>query len=123
VAGGYLRPGSTRALRNLVDADSVGLLREREDRRVNMALIRLAEDSVPQTFDLAHLRAINERLFARVYPWAGEVRSVNISRSEAGEPFVSWYSVESTFGYVAEQIARRSHFARASREEFLVGAA
>lgn len=62
----YLRPGSDRVLRNLVDADSVGVLRAEEDRQVTVAMVGLGVRPVEQSFDLAHLRAVHERLFAGV---------------------------------------------------------
>ncbi|MFS0852541.1 Fic/DOC family protein [Microbacterium sp. 179-I 3D4 NHS] len=41
--------------------------------------------SIPQTYDLNHLRAIHRHLFQDVYDWAGEVRDVRIQKSEDSE--------------------------------------
>jgi len=86
---GYLQPEMTLTLQNLVGADNPLDLRVREDDLVSARLVGLAERPVPQSFDLAHLRAIHDRLFGDVYPWAGETRTVNMNRP--GSPsFCPW---------------------------------
>lgn len=35
---------------------------------------------IPRTFDMTHLQLIHEKLFEKVYPWAGKVRTVTISK-------------------------------------------
>ena len=41
---------------------------------------RAAETIPTGAFDLAHLRAIHRHLFQDVYDWAGELRTVEISK-------------------------------------------
>jgi cell filamentation protein len=43
-------------------------------------VIELSNDGVG-SFDTAHLQSIHQRIFQDVYPWVGEFRAVNISRS------------------------------------------
>jgi cell filamentation protein len=50
------------------------------------ALYDLELNPVRGSFDQAHLQAIHRRIFDKVYPWAGELRRVNISRP-ASYPF------------------------------------
>jgi len=119
----YLRPGSDRVLRNLVDADSVGVLRAEEDRQVTVAMVGLGVRPVEQSFDLAHLRAVHERLFAGVYPWAGEPRSVDMGKGVGTDAFVSWAAVETTFDHVAGQVRGHDWFREMPREEFVSVAA
>jgi len=119
----YLRPGSDRVLRNLVDADSVGVLRAEEDRQVTVAMVGLGVRPVEQSFDLAHLRAVHERLFAGVYPWAGEPRSVDMGKGVGTDAFVSWAAVETTFDHVAGQVRGHDWFRGMPREEFVSVAA
>jgi cell filamentation protein len=47
-----------------------------------LELMRLLERPVPGDFDLAHLQAIHHRLFGRLYPWAGELRRVEMAKEE-----------------------------------------
>ena len=51
-----------------------------------VALYELELNPICGNFDRAHLQAIHKRIFEKVYPWAGELRKVNISRP-ASYPF------------------------------------
>lgn len=75
----YTYPG-TDVLRNLPDIrDPQGLAAF----EANATTARLAElDAAPVKghFDNAHLKAIHKYIFQDVYSWAGEFRSVNVSK-------------------------------------------
>ncbi|MFA5488768.1 MAG: hypothetical protein WC284_06045 [Candidimonas sp.] len=43
----------------------------------------LALDPVRDNFDLAHLREIRKFLFGDIHGWAGEIRTVEISKGES----------------------------------------
>ncbi|MDR7946666.1 Fic/DOC family protein [Achromobacter aegrifaciens] len=53
----------------------------------------LAENPVAGKFDLAHLQAIHKRLFGDVYDWAGEIRTVDISKGQTR--FANFQQIES----------------------------
>lgn len=53
----------------------------------------LVENPVAGKFDLAHLQAIHKRLFGDVYEWAGEIRSVDISKGQTR--FANFQQIES----------------------------
>jgi len=115
---GYLQLEMTLTLRNLVVADTPLPLRQREDEFVELGLAELAVRPVEQTFDLAHLQAIHERLFGDVYPWAGETRTVNMNRP--GSPsFCPWDQVEFEVAYLADHLQQRDHLAGLGRELFV----
>lgn len=42
--------------------------------------IESGEIPIPRTFDMAHLQLIHKKLFEQVYPWAGKIRTVAISK-------------------------------------------
>jgi cell filamentation protein len=72
----YLYPG-TDVLRNKPGIRDAALL-ERIERDV---VAERARQGVPAgDFDLMHLRAIHRQLFQDVYSWAGEIRTVEISK-------------------------------------------
>jgi cell filamentation protein len=72
----YLYPG-TRTLKNKFGlTDSAKL--DRIERR--LVVDRLRERVPRGDFDLAHLQAIHRHLFQDVYDWAGEIRTVEISK-------------------------------------------
>src|ERR1700759_2271368 len=72
----YVYPG-TSVLKNKLDIRDADLLdyHERE-----LVAHRIAQDAPDGNFDLSHLRAIHRHLFQDVYDWAGEIRTVEISK-------------------------------------------
>ena len=73
----YLYPG-TGIFRNKLGLRDQGDLDRAERGLVSQRIL----EGVPRgRFDLAHLRAIHRHLFQDVYDWAGEVRTVNISKA------------------------------------------
>jgi len=75
----YLDP-STGILRNLVGARTWDELHRRENDLVEGRAAELQASPVPQTFDLDHLQALHGHLFQDVYPWAGEIRTVDMGK-------------------------------------------
>ena len=72
----YVYPG-TSILRNKLGITDPAFLDKQERALVALRIRR----SVPSgTFDLVHLRAIHRHLFQDVYDWAGELRTVEISK-------------------------------------------
>ncbi len=72
----YVYPG-TRILKNRLHIkDPVRL--DRGERR--LAVERSRKGVPPGEFDLAHLQAIHHHLFQDIYDWAGEIRTVEISK-------------------------------------------
>jgi cell filamentation protein len=72
----YLYPG-TSVLRNRLGTTDPDYLDKQE--RALVAL-RMRRDVPRGAFDLQHLRAIHRHLFQDVYDWAGELRTVEISK-------------------------------------------
>ena len=77
----YCYPPDYTVLRHIpgiTDADKL----DRVERR---AVLACSEQGPPTgDFDLAHLRAIHRHLFQDIYEWAGEVRTVEISKGRTG---------------------------------------
>lgn len=59
---------------NIKDADKL----DRAER--NLVRVRLSQGVPGGDFDLAHLKAIHRHLFQDVYDWAGELRTVEITK-------------------------------------------
>jgi cell filamentation protein len=86
----YLYPG-TSVLRNRLGTSDPDYLDKQERALVALRMRR----NVPRgAFDLKHLRAIHRHLFQDVYDWAGELRTVEISKgsnsSSAGSSRPAW---------------------------------
>jgi len=75
----YTYPG-TDVLRNLLDIRDPEQLAAFEANATAARLIELDEVPLAGGFDVKHLKAIHQRIFQDVYRWAGEFRTVNISK-------------------------------------------
>ncbi|MFB4349788.1 Fic/DOC family protein [Microbacterium sp. CR_7] len=94
----------TSVLRNKLGLLDPALLSASEHRYVTLRQVQLERRPVVSTFDLQHLRAIHRTLFQDLYEWAGELRTVNISKN--GDSFhhaAQMHSAsEYTFGWLRE---------------------
>lgn len=76
-----------------------------------------AAQGVPNgDFDFAHLRSIHRHLFQDVYDWAGEVRTVEISKN--GHQFMFRRYIENGMTDVHRRIVRAGRFKGSSLEAF-----
>jgi cell filamentation protein len=93
-------------LNNLGIASS-GALSQAEADLSLAAMLRLSVQPLPGTYDLGHLQSFHKQIFGTVYPWAGELRTVDIARTPR-DVFCRWafiesYSVEVFAGLAAEE--------------------
>jgi cell filamentation protein len=75
----YVYPG-TNVLKNLRDTSDGDLLARFEAEATSRRIIELIGSPVPGRFDTAHLKAIHKHIFQDVYAWAGQFRTVYISK-------------------------------------------
>jgi len=75
----YVYPG-TAVLRNMLGITDGLALAQREGELVFARTLQLHKRAIKGRFDLAHFRAIHRHLFQDVYSWAGEIRTVAISK-------------------------------------------
>lgn len=78
----YLYPG-TNVLRNVPGIQDAALLDRFEATATAFRLFQLTERPVAGKFDRVHLYRIHFHIFQDVYPWAGEVRTVEISKADS----------------------------------------
>ncbi len=78
----YCYPGSS-VLRNKAGLTDQASLDAFEADITAARLLELSQDPPAGTFDLDHLRKIHRAIFQDVYVWAGELRTVDISRGES----------------------------------------
>jgi cell filamentation protein len=98
----YCYPPDYTVLKNrlgLTDPDAL----DRFERR--SVAQRGEEGTPPGRFDLAHLRAIHRHLFQDVYDWAGELRTVEISKG--GNQFQFRRYIETGMADVYRRIKER----------------
>ena len=113
----YVDP-ATGVLRNKYGIkDSQAL--ERVERRLTAARI---EQGVPRgDFDLGHLQAIHKHLFQDIYDWAGQVRTVEISKG--GNQFQPRQFIGIGMADVHKRIRKAGYFRGTTPGEFARGAA
>lgn len=110
----YCYPG-TSVLKNLLDLRDESSLADAE-RDLSMIAAR-AIDFVPPPYDLPYLKQIHRRLLGKVYPWAGEVRTVDIRK--AGTRFCVASRIEPEAAKQFEGMRRQGWFEGLSRVELI----
>ena len=81
-ADSYVYPNS-EVLRNKADIREQYALDAFEADATAVRMLELVNRPIQGTFDLKHLCAIHRYLFQDVYEWAGEIRTVDISRGSS----------------------------------------
>lgn len=67
----------------------------------------VARTPVQGVFDLAHLQAIHKRLFGDLYDWAGQIRTVDISKGNTR--FASFQQIESYAPEITRPLQRERY--------------
>ena len=116
----YVCPG-TSVLRNLRDIRDAGILSEFEAEATARRLRQLEQGPLSGEFDNRHLQAIHHHIFQDVYEWAGEFRTVNISKS--GDPFAFQEHIVSSLGKTFDELSRESSLSGADLGRFASRAA
>ena len=78
----YCYPGSA-VLRNKLGLTDQDQLDQYEAEITALRLVQLQESPIKGNFDLDHLKQFHFHIFQDVYDWAGEIRTVDISRGES----------------------------------------
>lgn len=107
---------STGVLVNLLGIDDADELTVAEAEIVAARTRQLDERPLPGAYGVAHLQAIHRHLFGDVYPWAGDFRMVNISRSAA---FGDWRHIRTYLDGVFADLATERHLKDVGRDIFV----
>jgi cell filamentation protein len=112
----YVYPGS-QVLRNHLGLHDPQELSQAEANIAGLALAALAEQPLPGDYGLAHWQAFHRRIFGKLYPWAGELRTVQIAKPNAfyarPEHIASY--AQDVFG----ELARESYLKDLDRSAFV----
>ena len=73
----------TGVLRNELGLSTPAALEAAEREITHAALILLKESPVSPRYDLGHLCAVHHRIFADIYDWAGQLRTVAIAKGSS----------------------------------------
>jgi len=109
-------------LRNIPGiTDSVQLQRYEAAATADV-LISLKVKPVAGCFDRIHLQAIHQAIFANVYPWAGQLRMVNIQKT-GSFPFASAQFLTQNLDDTFKQLFKENRLRGLSPDTFLSRAA
>jgi cell filamentation protein len=111
----YVYPG-TDVLRNMRGIRDGEELEELETHLTFLRSLQLAPEPIVGKYDLAHLRAFHRYLFAALYEWAGELRTVVLAKTDLFclPEHIASYGAE-IFGRFAEE----DRLADLDRETFI----
>lgn len=113
-AGCY--PGTT-VLMNKFDIRDAERLDEVESVLASARYAEWLNSPGCETFDFVHYKAVHRYLFSDLYDWAGEVRSVNISKK--GTQFTPVEEIEDHAERIFKRLRERNFFRGLSRDVFV----
>jgi len=113
----YVYP-ETNVLRNLRDIRDAGQLSKFEAIATTRRTVELEHEPIQGRFDARHLQAIHNHIFQDVYEWAGDFRTVNISKS--GDPFAFHQHIVSSLDKMCLELKREWHLAGSDLERFAI---
>ena len=108
---------NTTVLVNKLNIRDEKLLSEVEATIVSSKSVLWEIAPIHRTFDFAHYKAIHQFLFEDLYDWAGQIRTVNISKK--GARFCSVESLDDFTTRIFTGLSNSRHFTNLNREEFL----
>ena len=113
----YVYPGTT-VLRTLRDIRDAWHLSKFEAIATTRRTIELEHEPIPGPFDSRHVQAIHHHIFQDVFEWAGDFRTVDISKS--GTPFAFHQHIASSLEKLCGELKRESELAGSDLEHFAV---
>jgi cell filamentation protein len=115
----YIDP-KTGLLTNLVGATTQAELDAAEGALSFTRLVQLSEHPQAPTGDLAELRSIHGQLFRDVYPFAGELRTVDIRKNvEGAEFFLPVSMIERASSFAAGELREDKMLHGFGRDQFI----
>jgi len=110
-----LCPGTT-VLRNLRKIRDPEALSRFEAESTARRIVELIHAPMQGGFDTIHLQAIHKRIFQDVYSWAGQFRTVNISKG--GQLFGAAAFIGSALGSVLQKLSAESYLRETDPDSF-----
>ena len=109
-------PGTT-VLINKLDIRDEDALNEAETLATYINAAKLEEEPIEGTFDFAYYKAIHHFLFSDLYDWAGQVRTVDISKK--GTRFCPAENIEHQAELIFKRLKERDYFRNLPHDEFV----
>jgi cell filamentation protein len=103
-------------LKNRLGITDQSTLEQAEADIVAVRSFELSQKPLLGHFDLAHLRAIHRHLFSDLYDWAGELRTIDISKG--GNLFAHHARIEGAAATIFRQLAGEELLSRLGPDAF-----
>ena len=100
----YCYPG-TNVLRNKLNIQDLDILHEAERDYSSIRQVELYKKGITGDFSLKHLCSIHRQLFQDIYSWAGELRTVDISK---GTIFCLVPFIEEQFAFLYRKLRKEN---------------
>ena len=107
----------TTILINKLDFREEDKLIEAETLSTFINASKLELNPLDGNFDFAHYKAIHKFLFDELYEWAGQVRTVNISKK--GTRFCPFNEIEERAKFIFERLCKRNLFCGLNKSDFI----
>lgn len=107
----------TGTLHNKLDITDPKQLAQAETDFTKLRIAELREKPLQGAYDLKHLQGFHQRIFGDVYPWAGELRTVDISKGSSMFARPEYIESESTKVFAA--LAKDNHLKGMDRDQFI----
>ena len=115
----YLDP-HTGILTHLIGARTAVELAAAEADLVAVRTLQLWRHPPAPTRDLVELQAIHRHLFQDVYPWAGQLRTVDLRKTVPGaQPFLPVSMITRSAGFVFDPLRQDRYLQHLNRERFI----
>ncbi|MDO4747212.1 MAG: Fic family protein [Candidatus Saccharibacteria bacterium] len=101
----YCYPNS-RVLKNKLDIRDSEELHDAERNLSNLRNEELLHSPIRGRFDFTHLQKIHAYLFQDIYPWAGEIRTVDIAK---GDLFCRYFAIASEADRIFTELKREKY--------------
>jgi len=112
----YSYPG-TDVLRNHFGIRDATELAQRESGLTAVRIAELERRFISGDYDTAHLQAVHRKIFADLYPWAGELRTVKIAKG--GSVFALPQHVTPYLTGVLSDLANEERLRGLERDDFV----
>ena len=109
-------PGTT-VLINKLDIRDEATLNEAEALATFVNASKLEQHPLEGAFDFAHYMAVHHFLFSDLYDWAGQIRTVNISKK--GTRFCSAEEIEQRADLIFERLKACNYYRGLPHDEFV----
>jgi cell filamentation protein, protein adenylyltransferase len=103
---------------NKLGITSTGALSQAEADLGFAAMLHLSTHPLPGAYDLDHLCRFHRRIFGAVYPWAGQLRTVDIARTSL-DMFCLWPFIESYAAGVFNELSAETLLVGLTRNAFV----